>query len=179
MDIKIDQEQIEKQVTSKVIDWFIDEDKILDTIRDGISKKIDEIFATKAQEMVNKLTESAFKNAFEKQYQKVDAYGRSEGDPTTIKRELDRIVGSYWAEKVDKSGNRTSNDYNSQPRAEYLMTQICAEDFSKMMKESAVQITGNLKDNFRGQMAQQMDQLLNSLFKVQSLQDQGKVEKPY
>lgn len=59
------------------------------------------------------------------------------------------------------------------------MTQICAEDFSKQMKDSAVNITGHLKDGLRNQMGKVMDDILSELFKVKSLQDQGKVEKPY
>lgn len=64
-------------------------------------------------------------------------------------------------------------------RAEYLMTQICAEDFTKSMKDSVLTVTGALKDGLRIQLAKQMDGLLDSLFHIKSLQDQGKVEKPY
>ncbi|MNH42194.1 hypothetical protein D3C79_1038450 [compost metagenome] len=59
------------------------------------------------------------------------------------------------------------------------MTKICAEDFSKEMQQHVTNVTGSLKDGLRKQMANQMDALLNDLFKVRSLQDQGKVEKPY
>jgi hypothetical protein len=47
------------------------------------------------------------------------------------------------------------------------------------MRQSAQNITGALKDGLRNQMAYQMDQLLEGLFRIKSLQDQGKVEKPY
>ena len=59
------------------------------------------------------------------------------------------------------------------------MTKICAEDFSKQIQQSVANVTGALKDGLRNQLANQMDTMLNDLFKIKSLQDQGKVEKPY
>lgn len=59
------------------------------------------------------------------------------------------------------------------------MTQICAKDFSDEMKGHAVNITGALKDGLRTQLAKHMDEMLNDLFRVKSLQDQGKAEKPW
>ncbi len=59
------------------------------------------------------------------------------------------------------------------------MTQVCAADFTEGMKASVQSVTGALKDGLRNQLAKQMDQMLNDLFRIRSLQDQGKVEKPY
>jgi len=59
------------------------------------------------------------------------------------------------------------------------MTQACAEDFSVAMKQHVTNVTGALKDGLRNEIAKQMDGMLSELFRVKSLQDQGKVEKPY
>ena len=40
-------------------------------------------------------------------------------------------------------------------------------------------VTGALKDGLRTQLATHMDNMLSSLFHVKSLQDQGKVKKPW
>ncbi|MDQ4680748.1 hypothetical protein, partial [Stenotrophomonas maltophilia group sp. RNC7] len=71
------------------------------------------------------------------------------------------------------------SDYNAVTRAEYLMTQICAQDFSEGMKQSVLSVTGALKDGLRAQLAAHMDKMLDELFCIKSLQDQGKVEKPW
>jgi hypothetical protein len=82
--------------------------------------------------------------------------------------------------RVDaKSGKPTESSYSSVSRAEFLMTQICAQDFSETMKQHALNVTGALKDGLRNQLATQMDGMLSGLFHVKSLQDQGKVEKPW
>lgn len=118
-------------------------------------------------------------NGFEREYQKVDRWGSKVGDSTSVKKELERIVGTYWSERVDSKGNRTDSNYNSMSRAEFLMLKICADDFSKAVQESATNVTGALKDGLRNQLGKQMDIMLSGLFNVKSLQDQGKIEKPY
>jgi len=40
-------------------------------------------------------------------------------------------------------------------------------------------VTGGLKDGLRNQLAKQIDGLLDELFRIKSLQDQGQVAKPY
>lgn len=179
MDIKVDQKAIEREVTNHVIDWFMDEEKILDKIRNGLETRMDKVFAEKAEALVESVAENAFKSAFERSFQKTNGFGQAIGDPTTIKTELERMAGDYWSQKVGKDGKPTDSNYHATSRAEWMMAQICADDFSKLMKQSAQNVTGALKDGLRVNMANQMDSLLDNLFKIKSLQDQGKVEKPY
>lgn len=134
----------------------------------------------RASAQIQAAIDDAIKQGFEREYQKVDSWGQAVGEQTSIKQQLDKMVGGYWNTPVDKrTGNPTEHGYSAITRAEFLMAKICAEDFSETMKNSAVQVTGALKDGLRNQMGQHMDQLLESLFRVRSLQDQGKVEKPY
>ena len=60
-----------------------------------------------------------------------------------------------------------------------MMAQICANDFSEKMRQAAVSVTAALKDGFRAQLATHVDGLLDELFRVKSLQDQGKATKPW
>ena len=141
------------------------------TIRKGIAERIDKVFAEHASAVVQKIAADAVLNGFERTYQKVDNWGSKVGTPTSIKQELERMVGDYWSERVDSKGNRTDSSYSSMSRAEFLMTQICADDFSKTMKEHATNVTGALKDGLRIQLGKQMDNMLSGLFSVKSLQD--------
>lgn len=179
MSLLIDQERIEKAVVQQVVDYFAEEEKIYKTIREGISDRIEKVFAEHATDMVRKAVDDAVMNGFERQYQKVDNWGQKIGAPTSVKKELERLVGDYWSERVDSNGNKTESSYNSMSRAEFLMLKICADDFSVTMREHAINVTGALKDGLRNQLAKHMDSMLSELFRVKSLQDQGKVEKPY
>lgn len=179
MNMQIDQARLEKAVVQQVIDYFVDEEKTFEKIRNDISARIDKLFADHATEMVKKMAEDAVLNGFEREYVKIDQWGQKAGEPTSIKKELERMVSAHWSERVDLKGNSTDSSYNSTSRAEYLMNKICAADFSKTMQEHATNITGHLKDGLRTQLAAHMDIMLSDLFRVKSLQDQGKVEKPW
>lgn len=186
MDLSIDPKNLETAIISQAVDQILGADegeaysRYLDGIRKDIDARIDKLFADRADALIQDALDAAIKDGFEREYSKVNQWGkREEAGTTSISKELERLVSSHWSERVDRNGKPTDSTYNVITRAEYLMTQICAEDFSATMKQSAIQVTGALKDGMRDQMAVHMDHLLNSLFKVKSLQDQGKVEKPY
>lgn len=175
----------EKDLMAAIVDKASDEilrhdDDLTEMVSQEVKKRVDKIFADRAQEQIQEAIDAAVANSFEQEYRRVTAFGEPEGAPTTIRKELERTVSAYWSAKVcPRSGKSTDSSYNSVTRAEYLMTQVCAEDFTKAVKESAANVTGALKDGLRNQLAGHMDQMLNQLFNVKSLQDQGKVEKPY
>ncbi len=178
--MEINEKKIADAVSDQVINHLIDQDNIHDEIRNRIQAKVDAIFADRADKLITSAVDAAVKAGFDLEYSRVDQWGKRQGEATTIRKELERMISVYWAERVDqKSGKPSDSNYSSISRAEYLMTQICAEDFSKAMMESALNITGALKDGLRNQMGKQLDILLGGLFKVKSLQDQGKVDKPY
>ena len=177
--MKIDEKKIADAVADQVTNHLID-DNIYDEIRKRIQAKVDAIFADRADELISATVDAAVKAGFDLEYCRVDQWGKRQGEATTIRKELDRMISVYWSERVDQNSGKPSNSsYSTISRAEYLMTQICAEDFSKAMRQSALNITGALKDGLRNRMGKEMDEILGKLFKVKSLQDQGKVEKPY
>ncbi|WP_134613007.1 hypothetical protein [Pseudomonas aeruginosa] len=178
--LNINEESLKTAIVAQVADQLLREDGDLSgLVAKEVKKRIDKIFDERAMAQVEKAIDETVQNCFERDYQRVTAWGQPEGEPTSIRKELERTVSGYWSAKVDPRTGRADGGYNSVTRAEYLMTQICAEDFSKQMKDSAVNITGHLKDGLRNQMGKVMDDILSGLFKVKSLQDQGKVEKPY
>lgn len=178
--MNIDLEKIEKLAVEQVVSEIL-RGSDFDAVVEGIlRKKIDVIFAEKAEAAISASIDCAIKDGFGREYQKTDSFGRPIGDKTTIGKELEKLIGSYWQQRVHKStGQPSSDSYNSVPRAEFLMTQICANDFSEMMKGAAVTATAKLKDGLRAEIAGQMNRLLDSLFHVRSLQDQGKEPMPW
>lgn len=179
--LNINEEDLKTAIVAKATDEILSQDQDLSgLIAKEVKARLDKIFIDRAEAQISAAIDAAVAGAFEREYQRVSSWGEPEGPKTTIRKELEKTVEGYWAKRVDsRSGNPTDSSYNSVSRAEYLMTQICAQDFTAAMKASALNVTGALKDGLRNQLGHHMDTLLDSLFHVKSLQDQGKVEKPY
>ena len=177
---QIDEAKLNKSIVDQAVDQLLDEEHLSGLVAAEVKVRVDAIFKERAQAQIHAAVDEAIKLGFERDYQRVDAWGKPQGEKTSIKKELDKIANGYWNCKVEpKTGKPTDSSYGAVTRAEFLMTQICADDFTKSMKDAAISITGALKDGLRNQMAAQMDNILSGLFHVKSLQDQGKVEKPY
>lgn len=179
--LNINEDDLKAAIVAKVADEILhDGDDLSNVILQEVKARVDKIFVDRAEAQVQAAIDETVLNAFDREYQRVTSWGEPEGQKTSIRKQLDQIVNGYWSQKVEpKTGRPTTSDYQTVTRAEYLMTTICAEDFTQKMKQDALNITGALKDGLRNQMAQVMDGVLNGLFNVKSLQDQGKVEKPY
>lgn len=179
--LNLNEADVQKAIVEKVADDILNRDHDLGAmVRAEVKTRIDKIFVDRAQAQIEAVINETIKGSFEHEYQRMTQWGAPDGPKTTLRAELEKTVSGYWTAKVDpRNGSFSASGYNAVTRAEYLMTQVCAADFTKHMQEAAVSVTGALKDGFRGQMAKHMDELLDSLFRVKSLQDQGKVEKPY
>lgn len=179
--LNINEEELKAAIVERAADQILDQDSDLSgMISKAVNQRLDKIFVSRAEEQIAKAIDEAVRSGFEREYRRVTSWGEPEGPTTSIRKELEKTVNGYWNGKVDaKTGKPSSSDYGSVTRAEFLMTQICAEDFSAAMKQSALNVTGALKDGLRNQIGKQMDVMLDELFRIKSLQDQGKVEKPY
>lgn len=178
--LNINEDDLKKAIVEKAADELLRHDEDLSAmVSKEVSCRIQKIFVDRAEAQIAAAVDAAVQKGFDVEYQRVNNWGQPEGEKTTIRAQLDKLIGGYWTTKVDSRTGKPGDSYNSTTRAEYLMTQICAENFSEEMKKHATNIAGHLKDGLRGQMANVMDNMLNDLFRVKSLQDQGKVEKPY
>lgn len=179
--LNINEEEIKKAIIQQAADQIVDSDSDLSSIvRTEVERRIEAIFKNRAEAQIEASIDQAIKESFNHEYQKVTQWGEPAGPKTTIRKELERVVSGYWTAKVDaKTGKPSTSDYSSVTRAEFVMTQVCAEDFTKGLQSAVTSVTGALKDGLRSQLATQMDLMLGQLFHVKSLQDQGKVEKPW
>lgn len=177
----INEEDLKAAIVTKAADEIVRESEDLsDLVAEEVKARVNKIFADRANAQISAAIDAAVNNAFDAEYQAVTGWGQPDGPATTVRKQLEKTVSGYWTGRVDaKTGKPSTSDYSSVTRAEFLMTQICAEDFTAAMKASALNVTGALKDGLRNQLAKQMDGMLNELFRIKSLQDQGKVEKPY
>lgn len=179
--LNFNEEDLKAAVVQKAADELLkDSDDLSVLVGKEVKARLDKIFAERATAQISAAIDEAIRYGFEREYQRIDQWGEAKGAKTTIKAELAKIVDGYWNGRVNKkNGQPSDSTYDSVSRAEYLMTQICAQDFSESLKAHATNVTGALKDGLRNQLAAQMNMMLDGLFHVKSLQDQGKVEKPY
>ena len=178
--LNISEDDLKKAIVEKAANELLNHDNLAGMVNKEVSRRIQKIFVDRVDAQIAAAVDDAVQKGFDVEYQRVNAWGQPDGEKTTIRAQLDKLIGGYWTTKVDaRNGKPTSDGYNATTRAEYLMTQICAENFSESMKVHATNIAGHLKDGLRGQMAKVMDGMLDQLFHVKSLQDQGKAEKPY
>ncbi len=171
--MQFDQTKIEQAIVDQAVDSIISNDDIYGRVTKGINARIDAIFAEKVGPQVASAVEAIVADGFDREYQKADAFGRASGPSTSIRKELETLIQSYWTERVDRQGKKTDSSYNSLSRAEWMMAQICADDFSKELRQHVVNVSGALKDNFRSVLTQHVNVLLSDVFKVQSVGDRN------
>ncbi len=181
MDLKIDQSAVIELAATKIADELFDRhEDISFRASELIENRVDKIFSEEAEAKVKEAINSAVQDALDREYSKITPWGERDGAPTTIRKELSQLADGYWTTKVDsRTGKPTDSSYNAVTRAQFVMGEICAKDFTEQMKHAAVSVTAAMKDSFRAQFARDVDQLLDKLFHVKSVQDQGKAEKPW
>jgi hypothetical protein len=178
--LNINEEDLKVAIVQKAADEILSQDDDLSgLIANEVKSRLDKIFIDRAEAQISETINDAITAGFEREYQRINRWGEPEGEKTTIKAQLDKIISGYWNQNVDKNGKPDSSNYGTMTRAEWLMTKICAEDFSKSMQQQAVNMTAHLKDGLRGHMAQMVNGLLDNLFKVKSWQDQDATKQPW
>jgi hypothetical protein len=169
--MELNQQAIQDAIVAQAVDHFIGDDALYERVKKGIESRIDNLFDTKVRELAEASIEAAYKEGFEREYTKRDSFGRPIGEPTSIGKELERLISGYWEERVDKSGKPSASIYGTTSRAEWMMTQLCADDFGAAMKQHIVNVGGALKDHFRAVLEQHLASMLSDVFHVQSAGD--------
>ena len=171
--MNIDQEKIEKAIIEQAVAELARDDDLYDRVRNGVNARIDKLFADKVDALLSEVISKIVSEGFDRSYQKVDTFGNPQGEKTTIRQELERLVSNYWEARVDNKGRPTDSSYSSTSRAEWMMVQICADDFSKEMKQHVVNIGGSLKDHLRAVLNEHIGIMLSDVFHVNSAGDQA------
>jgi len=179
--LNINEEDLKAAIVERAADEILKQDDDLTAmISKEVKARLDKIFIDRAEAQIEAAIDNAVQTSFDREYQRVTSWGEASGPKTSIRAQIGKIITGYWSEQVHPRTGKPDSGYGDKvTRAEFLVTQLCAKDFSEQMRQDAIQITGALKDGLRNQMAKVMDDMLSTLFHVRSLQDQGKVEKPY
>jgi hypothetical protein len=178
--LKLNEEELKKAIVEQAVEQLVQSEDSLDgMIRKEVLARVNKAFDERANVQIQAVIDEVIATGFEREYQKVTSWGDKDGQPTTIKKELEKIVNGYWSTKVDQRTGKASDSYGSVTRAEYTMTQLCGQALTEEMSKNMASVTGALKDGLRKKLAEHMDQMLGGFFNVKSLQDQGKEPKPW
>lgn len=170
--MQINQERIEQAIVEQAVDNIVNEDGFIKRVQKAVDSRIDALFKERADVAINSAINDAIRNGFDREYCRVTAWGEKDGAPTTIRKQLEKVIGDYWNTRVDKNGKPTNNSYDSCiTRAEWVMSKIVADDFNEQMKQHVVNVAGGLKDNLRRSLHETINELLSGVFKVKSVDD--------
>lgn len=177
MEIQVDIKRVEKDAVNAILDHVVDEEKLYASVREQVSARIDTMFATKAETIIADEIEAAIKNAFDRVYTPVDAFGKPTSDPTTIRQRMQSLVDDFWSQRVDANGAPVKSDSWSMKekptRAEWALMRLCKDDLSTSLKQELVNTAAQLKDGFRKQLRSQVDVWLGEIFHVRSADDKA------
>lgn len=170
-DLTIDLAAVEEAVVERAVDRFFDEHfDFGSTLKAAVDKRLNDLFAEKADAAIGAAVEAALDDGFNREFVRVTPWGEKQGQPTTIRRELELMLANFWQQKVDRNG-KPSDGYNSITRAEYQMTRIAGDDFIKNLEQHLIGSAAAFKDGLRNELRGRVDQMLGNLFHVKSAQD--------
>lgn len=170
--MEINQERIEAAIIDQAVETLVDDDALKAKLERAVDARISKIFAERADAQIAAAVDAAIKTGFEREYQRVDAFGQKKGGPTTISKELEKLVGDYWSQKVDGQGKPAEGYSAKMTRAEWWMGQVVAADFSDNMKQHMANVAGSLKDQLRLNLYKTVNELLSSVFNVRTEADE-------
>ena len=171
--MELDKSRIEDAIIREVADNIMHEDELRERVKKAVDQRVDVLFKTVADAQISAAVEAAVSAGFDHEYSRVTAYGQREGAPTTIRKELEKMIAGYWNEKVDKGGKPATGYGADITRAEWVMMQIVAESFKGDMKQHVVNLGGALKDKLRAELHGTVNRLLSEVFHVNSEGDRG------
>lgn len=169
--MEIDQKRIEDAIIGDVSEKIIDDEALRERVKKVVDARIDAHFKKIADAQIQAAVEAAVTRGLEHEYCRINSFGQIEGSPTTVKAELERMIGGYWSARVGKDGKESASHYGTVSRAEWLMTKLVAADFQGEMKQHIINLGGSLKDKLRGELHDTVNKLLSEVFHVNSLDD--------
>ncbi len=171
--MNIDMKSVEQAVAIEMARLAREELDPTEMLRKAIEKRINEVFTECAERQIADAVNAAIRDGFDREYCRVNAWGEKASPPTTIRKELERLVADYWNAKVDKNGKPSDAYGCSSTRAEWIMMQLVASDFKGEMNQHVANVAGGLKDGLRKTLHETVNELLSGVFHVRSADDKN------
>lgn len=172
--MELDIGKIEQAIIAQAVGSIVHERGVCGLVSEQVKARIDEIFTNTCQAQIEQAIQDAIQAGFEREYVKASSFGQPVGRPTTLGKELERMVTSYWDQKVDSQGRPAEGYSAKMTRAEFVMGKIMAADFNDSIKQLVVNAGGQLKDALRDSLYGSVNEALSSVLRVQTAGDQNK-----
>ena len=92
--MELDQARIEAAIVKEAAERIISEDDLFGRIRAAVDVRIDKLFKDQADAQIRAAIDAAITNGFDREYCRVTAWGERDGEPTTIRKELERVISN-------------------------------------------------------------------------------------
>lgn len=171
MDLNI--ERIEQAVVEQALDRLFEQGNLHTLAKAQIEERVNKLWATHGEAQVMAAIDQAVKAGFEHEYVKVSSFGKSEGEPTTLAKELELQVQTYWQTKVDNSGNPSTGYGAKLTRAEWLMGRMVGENYREHFTNLVSSCAGQFKDELRRSLIASTNDIVSQVFKVTTPTDQA------
>lgn len=170
MDINV--ERIEKAIVTEFLDNHLH--TIDETVKLEVAKLVEKSFGPEVEATLHSYIEKIVSVGLEREYFKLDNYGRQVGEATSISKELERLLTGYWGEKVNRYNGKPTEGYGAVTRAEHFLSTMVSKDFSKEFQQTMVNGAAIMKDSFREELHNIVNRSLSEVFKVRTEYDKNK-----
>lgn len=170
--MELNTERIEAAIIAEVSEKILSDDDIFARAKEAVKQRVDTLWKETVREKLQSEIDAIVLRGLDHSYRRVDSFGVPVGEATTVRAELERMIGGYWSTRVDRNGKPSDSSYGTTSRAEWQMTQLVAANFSDEMKQHIINLGGSLKDGLRAELHSTVNKLLSETFHVNSLQDQ-------
>jgi hypothetical protein len=171
--MNIDMKSVEQALVVEMARMAQEEIDPSEMLRKAIEKRINEVFTECAERQIADAVNAAIRDGFDREYCRVNSFGQNASAPTTIRKELEKLVADYWNTKVDKNGKPSDAYGCSSTRAEWVMMQLVASDFKGEMQQHVANVAGGLKDGLRKTLHKTVNELLSGVFHVRTADDKN------
>ena len=171
--MEIDIKRIEDAIIIQTSEFMMSNEDLEERIANKFDARIEKLWLNVAEPRIRASIQTAITDGFEREYTKLDSFGKQHGEKTTIRAELEKQIVGYWNEMVDKRGVPSSGYGEKMTRADWMMTKLVAADFQGEMKRHVVNVTGGIKDGLRKELHETINRMLSDVFKVKSIDDKA------
>lgn len=168
MKVELNEVEVRQAIIEQAVDQILG-NNIYEQIEREASKRINEAIAKRLDGIIEDTLNTITREALDTEIHPINIWGEREGNPTTVRAALHNRAKSFWQEKVNKNGEKTS--YGGVPRYEHVLGIITAKEFESVIKQNITDIAGAVKDAIRSDFYSGVDNQLNKLFKVKSAGD--------
>lgn len=136
-----------------------------DSVDRIIRERVDAALGKDVSKKIDDVLTKEFDALLSREYVPVDMWGEPTGKATTIRDQLVAHARTFWDEKVDENGKKTTS-YGGRPRHEWLLGRIIGDEFTKALSLHYIDVAAAIKDAVRDDAHASIDKHIDTIFRV-------------